>query len=332
MAKRKTKKAASAAKRKAKAAATPRVKTAEAPRKPGKGIFLIAALCVFALLVAAEMYYVSKKSAVRSMRPQFVKSWAKSHKGVTSIAAYSNHLYMIDNTRGSVYKYDRQNGTLLKIYEYEEGVYGAAEASGGTLFILHKNNTITRISSGDKVLGKIPLGGIQIAGWIDIDSNDNLFISDKGTGKITKFSPEMEKTAEFGGSGTGKDKFIQLAKVFTAPDDTIYCVNRVERKSMDIKIFTNDGKFKKSWPVKQIQEFSGLENIAVSPSGEVYINSFDASKVFVFDNNGKFLSTFETDTAKRFVITYPASLCGDKKEDLLYVDTHQLGIFNYIKY
>lgn len=309
---------------------TPAAVAAAAPKKSGLMMVVIAAIVLF---TAAEIYIVVQNNIRQSKKPEFVQSWPSEYKkGLTSMGEYGNYLYVVDNTTtGFVYKTDKRDGKLTYLYQLPELVYSAVEDSKGDIYILDKKNTVQVFYANNKPKRKIKLEGMEAAGWMEVDGKDNFYVVDLTNSYITKYDSDFNKVARFGGRGDGSGNFTNAGKVFAGPNDTLYCVNMLDTNKAQIKILDSNGKFKKAWPVKNLKKFSFLENLAVLPDGYVYINSFEGSSIFVFDANGKFMGSFDTDKSKRFLVTYPSSMTGGKN-GLLYVATHQLAAFKPIKY
>ncbi|HRU38578.1 MAG TPA: NHL repeat-containing protein [Candidatus Goldiibacteriota bacterium] len=301
--------------------------------KPGKNNILMVVLGVFILFTAAEILLVVQKTVRQGKKPEFVTSFPNEFKkGLTSLGEYGNHLYAVDSTtNGFVYKVSKKDGRLVKLYQIPEMVCSAVEDKNGDVYILDKQNTVQVFSSKDEPKKKIPLDGIKGACWLELDMKGNFYVIDCGSSMITKYDQDFNKKASFGGQGEGKAAFKSLGKLFAAPNGDLYCVNMLKLNEAQIKILDANGKFKKAWPVKAMSKFSDLANLAITPDGYVYINAFENSLIYVYDSNGKFMGSFDTDAQKRFLITFPPSIAGGK-EGLLYIPTHSLGVFKPIHY
>jgi sugar lactone lactonase YvrE len=328
MAKKKAK--AVSTKKKAAAPVIPPPKVAEPVKKPNGLVgFLLAAVL---LVVVAEVYFITVTSIRQSKRPLYVNSWAHQYKGLTSVGEYGNFLYGIDNTRGDVYKTDKNTGVLEKILSFSEGVNSAVADSKDDIFILTKDNQIFKVDGRTyKTVKKFKIGDMKEISWMEIDSKDNLFFSSPSSGLVAKYDPDFKKLLQFGGPSEDKGGISSAAKIFAGPKDDMYVMDAYKPGEIAIKIFDDNGKFIRSWPVKKIKKFDSLTNMAVAADGNVYINSYDESKIYVFGPAGKFLGSFDGDKDKRFQIIYAASITGGKS-GLIYVVTHQLVVFKTINY
>jgi len=306
-------------------------KEPQATHQSKKGILILIILLFIAFFIG-EIYYVTQKSIAENKKPEFVGAWQKINQGYTHCVIYGDNFYMVDNERGQIYIYEKQSGKSKQVLTFDEGVWGVSQLSDGKMYVLHKSNIVSILTPEGKLINKINFGTGNFSYlWIDVDSKDNIYMVDGVNAKVVKFSADLKKISEFGGRGSSKDKFsLNLAKIIVSPTDDLYCLERAEKNQANVKIFDTNGKFKNILQIKHIKQFSNLENLAISPDGYVYINDFGASKVIVYNSKGKYMGAFDTDVNKQFLITYPASICGDKEN--LYVPTHKIGIFKYIKY
>jgi hypothetical protein len=328
MAKKKVKAPSSRKKNVAVPVAAPKV--VEPVKKPNNMMAIMLAVVI--VFVVAEIYFVTVKTIRQSKRPFYVNSWIHNYKGCTSIGEYGNYIYAIDNTRGDVYKTDKVSGQLEKILSFPEGVYSALENSKGELYILTKSNEVFLVDGKTyKTIKKIKPEGITDSIWMEIDSKDNFFIVSPTSSTVVKYGPDFNKLLVFGGRGDDKQNLSGIGKVFAGPKDELYVMNSYKPGFMEVKVFDNNGKFLRAWPINNIKKFDALTNMAVAPDGNVYINAYEESKIYVFSGTGKFLGSFDGDKDKRFQIVYAASITGGKN-GLIYIHTHKLVVFKTINY
>jgi hypothetical protein len=328
MSKRKVK-AAVARKKKAPETVVEPVKTAEPSKKSNGGMYILAAVLVF---VAAEIYFMTMKNIRESKRPVYVNSWDHQYKGCTSIGQYGDYIYAVDNTRGDVYKTDKTNGTLEKIMSFPEGVYSAVQNSTGDIYVLTKTNEVIQVDGKTyKTVKTNKITDINDVNWMDVDSKDNFYLISSSSGLVEKYSPDFTKILSFGGHGDDKANLNGAGKIFAGPKDDIYVLNSYKPGAMEVKIFNDGGKYLRSWPVTKIKKFDSLTNMAIAADGNVYINSYEESKIYVFSGNGKYLGSFDGDKDKHFQIIYAASVTGGK-DGFIYVHTHKLVVFKTLTY
>jgi hypothetical protein len=328
MAKKKAK--AVAAKKKAAAPVNRAVKAAETAKKPGSMVMVLLAAVV--LVVIGEIYFITMKSIRESKKPFYVNSWPHQYKGLTSIGEYGNYIYGIDNTRGDVYKTEKTTGTLEKILNFTEGVSSAVQNSKGDIYILDKTNDVIQVDGKTyKTVKKFKIEDVKDVSWMELDSKDNFFFTSSSSGLISKYSPDLKKVLQFGGRGEGKGAVNSPAKIFAGSNDDMYVMDSFRPGEVQVEVFDDNGKFIKSWPVKNIKKFDSLTNMAIAADGNVYINAYEESKIYVYGPSGKFMSSFDGDKDKRFQIVYAASVTGGKN-GLIYVVTHKMAIFKTMTY
>ena len=307
-------------------------KTVQAKKFPLKTVIII-----FAVLAAVQMVYFTLKAVKQSKKPGLVTSWNYSTGGVTSMAEYGGHLYVLNSQSGLVYKYAKMDGTLLSKFKVNDWIGGAAETSAGETFILTRNNRILKYDSEGKPAGEAIIPVEAGLSWLALDSKDNIIAANYNKGKIYKLSPSMEKIFEAGGKGVGREMFDNIGRIYAGPGDSVYCVNWIytgssaKKKKMEVKIFSAKGKFIRSWLVKGIKKYSPLEDIAVGSSGNVYINCHFGSYVMVYNSKGRVLGSFDRDKNKMFYTAVPSAIAGGK-EGLIFIATSKIGVFKEIKY
>jgi hypothetical protein len=108
-------------------------------------------------------------------------------------------------------------------------------------------------------------------------------------------------------------------------------MNNMKDAKMEIKIFSADGKYKNSWLVKGMKSFDGFTNMAIAQNGDVYMNVLQDKRIYVYNNKGKLLGSFNENDKKTFTIQYTASITGGKN-GLIYVCTYKIGVFGVIDY
>ena len=309
----------------------PAVKPAGSAGK--KQAIFLAVIAVFVIFTAGEIYFITMKALKQGKRPVFISSWHHNYKrGCTSIGQYGDYIYAIDSGRGDVYRNRKKTGKLEKIFAYSEGVYSALQNSAGDIYILTKNGQVIRIDGTTYAeKERIQPEGITNPVWMEVDSGDNLYLVSYSTNHVVKYGPDFKKLLQFGGTGAAGDKLSGAKKVFAGPDDNMYVMDVHPDGSMDVKIFTSGGKFLKSWKVTHMAKVDWLTNMAVDTSGYVYINAYQESRIYVYDNNGKFMSSFDSDKDKKYQIVYAPSVTGGK-DGVIYVVSHSIALFEAMKY
>jgi outer membrane protein assembly factor BamB len=306
------------------------VKPVESVKKPNSMLLLI--LAAFVLLTAGEIYLMGVKSARESKKPVYVKSWPNHYHGLTSVGQYGGFIYGVDGERGVVYKTNKETGSLDKLLTYTEGVNTALENSKGEFYILMKTSEIFQVDPVTyKTIRKLRPGGMTDAYWMDVDSKDDILLISASTGKIAKFSKDFVKIKEFAGRGDDKGSLNAPGKIFVDSMDQVYALENKGPGALAVKVYDNDGKFLRSWNVTKVKKFDQLTSLAIANDGNVYINSFDEKKIYVFNAAGKYLGSFDTDKDRKFQIAYIPAMTG-AKDGNIYVATHMFATFKPIVY
>ncbi len=143
---------------------------------------------------------------------------------------------------------------------------------------------------------------------IAIGSDGTITIVDQLNYRVQQFQPDGTFLRQWGGIGTGPDKFGQIngyafgpTGLAIAPDGTIYIADTWNHR---ISAFTSNGLPLRQWggffngqdnPAalpQHTSEFYGPRGIAIGSNGLLYITDTGNSRVLVFDKDGKFVRAF----------------------------------------
>jgi|GEM_PF-4823306 hypothetical protein len=295
--------------------------------KNKKGVFA-AILVAFVLFTVVEIFYVARQNAIQNKKPEFVLAWPHSpYNGIAMIRVFGNLLYGTDDVRYQVFQFDKTTGKMQHMFDLPDGALGTVQKTNGDILILNKGNVISVFSKDYKLIKKVVLTDTRSARRIEIDSKDNIYVGDEVGMKVVKYSPDFVKMMEIGASGN--NKLTALGKIFVSPKDNLYCMNMKQQGKAAINEYNEKGDLIRSWTIPKVKQITNLCNIGVATDDYIYMNSFEESKVFVFTPAGKFAGTFDTDGARKFVVTYPSSLTSDN-QGAIYVLSHELAMFNKI--
>ena len=208
-------------------------------------------------------------------------------------------------------------------------VAGVALNSKGHIFVFSRGNTtgpaygasaaqLLEFTADGKFLREI---GHNLYAWsyahsVKIDREDNIWVTDKGSDVVVKFTPEGRVAMVFGrkqeasDEGTGALKHVQPP---LPPQDGLF--RQVTDVAWDAAGNTyisdgyinsrvakadKDGNWLKSWgePGDKPGQFHTPHSIAVDAQGNVYVADRGNHRIQVFDGDGKFL--------RQIVIDVPA--------------------------
>jgi len=217
---------------------------------------------------------------------------------------------------------------LLKLPsdQYLGEVAGVSVNSLGHIFVLSRGNTtgpaygaaaaeLLEFDRNGKFLREI---GHHLYAWsyahaVKVDKQDNIWVADKGSDMVIKFSPEGRVLMVFGRKQEASD---EKTGPLPHPNPPLPPVDGMFRQVTDMawdkagntyisdgyinsriaKVDTN-GNWLKSWgePGNQPGEFSTPHSIAVDAEDHVYVADRGNRRIQVFDGEGKFLRQITID-------------------------------------
>ena len=145
---------------------------------------------------------------------------------------------------------------------------------------------------------------------IVVAADGTITIVDQLNYRVQQFAPDGTFLRQWGGIGSGPDKFGQIngynfgpTGIAAAPDGTIYVADTWNHR---IAAFTADGKPVRQWgkffngqedPAALASsahngDFYGPRGIAIGPNGLLYVTDTGNSRIEVFDGSGKFVRAF----------------------------------------
>jgi len=210
----------------------------------------------------------------------------------------------------------------LKLPEnmYLGEVSGIAVNSKGHVFVLSRGNTtgpayaataaqLLEFDADGKYLREI---GRNLYAWsfahmVKIDRHDNIWVTDKGSDMVIKFTPEGRVAMVFGRKQEPSDedtgplkhpnpplpaepgRFRQVTDVaFDAADDTYISDGYINSRVAKVD---KDGNWLKSWGDRgsNPSQFKTPHSIATDAKGNVYVADRGNHRIQVFDGDGNFL-------------------------------------------
>lgn len=126
---------------------------------------------------------------------------------------------------------------------------------------------------------------------IAASSGGNLFVVEKGNGRVEKFSPAGAILANFGKPGTAEGQLKEPTSVAVAPDGSLWVAdtgnNRIEEWTSTFSFVRAVGK-----EGSGIGEFKHPDAIEADPAGNVLVADQGNARVQEFGFNGSFLDRF----------------------------------------
>src|SRR6478609_8872898 len=183
---------------------------------------------------------------------------------------------------------------------------GVAVNSKGHIFVLSRGNSsgpaygaaaaqLLEFDADGKFLREI---GHNLYAWsyahsVRVDQGDNLWVADKGSDMVVKFTPEGRVAMVFGRKQEASD---EKTGPLPHPNPPLPPVDGMFRQVTDMawdkagNTYISDGYIKsRGEPGDQPGQFSTPHNIAVDTEGHVYVADRGNRRIQVFDGEGKFL-------------------------------------------
>jgi YYY domain-containing protein len=120
------------------------------------------------------------------------------------------------------------------------------------------------------------------------DAKGTVFVADTGNARIVRFSPQGRLEIQWGGKGAAPGQFFEPTGLTVDGDKVYVCDNGNGR----LQIFTRDGQFVNEFPVSGWESKVYSEpNVAVDPSGTIWVTVPGAKEIRAYDSKGKLLKT-----------------------------------------
>ena len=230
---------------------------------------------------------------------------------------------------GRVYHYSYCIGAFGTSGRTFQNPYDIALGSGGKILVLNRGaegigQRITVCSmdhdyTGD--FGSYGRGDGQFI-WpmgIDLDSQENAFVSDDYLNRISVYDSEGAFVSHWGQPGSGEGELNGPAGVAFDQDDNIYIV---DCNNSRIQKFTKDGKFLSKWgsPGNGDGEFNMPWGICLDGNRNVYVADWRNDRVQKFSSDGETLLKFEASPAGVGALHRPTDVAVDSEGDVYVTD------------
>ena len=162
---------------------------------------------------------------------------------------------------------------------------------------------------------------------IDIDSQDNVYVSDENLQRITVFDPDGKFLSKWGASGSGEGQLKGPAGIAFDQDDNLYVA---ESHNHRVQKFTKDGQFILQWGSQGDGDgqFNSPWGICVDHNGDVYVADWKNNRVQKFSAQGQYLRQFKA-TPNGGDLNRPTGVAVDADGDVYVTDwgNHQVQIY-----
>ena len=183
-------------------------------------------------------------------------------------------------------------------------VPGVAVDSHDHVLVFHRGaRPILRLDSeSGEILASWGDGLFDVPHGLAVDSEDNVWVTDQSIHQVFKFNHEGELLMTLGERGVGawdETHFNEPTDVAVTPNGTVYVADG--HKNQRVVKFSKDGKFLLEWGGKGEApgEFAEPHGLGLDAEGRVYVADRQASRIQVFDENGKFLHQWKSEDLGR---------------------------------
>jgi len=213
-----------------------------------------------------------------------------------------------------------------------------ALGANGVLYVINRGGEelgqrISKCTVDHKFLsqfGGFGSGGGQFV-WptsIDLDRDENLYVSDEQLQRISIFDKEGQFLAKWGKPGSGEGELRGPSGLAFDREDNLYVVDSLNSR---VQKFTKDGKFLATWGRHGggDGEFNMPWGICLDSQGDVYVADWKNSRIQKFSAAGAFLATFGGAEAGVGEIRRPTGVAVDADGDVYVTDWshHRLQVF-----
>ncbi len=152
-----------------------------------------------------------------------------------------------------------------------------------------------------------------------MDRDENLYTSDTGAHRISRFTRDGEYLGKWGEHGASKGQVDRPSGIAFDQDDDMYVVDTMNHR---IQKFTKTGRFLMSWGRfgEGDGEFNMPWGITVDELGNVYVSDWRNDRVQKFTADGEFIFQFGRTGQGNGEFYRPAGIDVDKDGDIYVVD------------
>ena len=169
--------------------------------------------------------------------------------------------------------------------------------SAGTVYALQRSEPakVMAFDASGKLLRSWGEGLFVDAHGLRVDREDNVWVTDRGSHQVLKFSPDGKVLITIGrkgvaGDNTSTDALNGPSDLVFAPNGDLY-VSDGESTNARVVKYGKDGQFVKFWGTKGAGpgELNVPHSIAMDSRGRVYVANRSNKRIEIFNQDGKYL-------------------------------------------
>ena len=154
---------------------------------------------------------------------------------------------------------------------------------------------------------------------VDVDSNENVYISDDNASQIHMFDKDGTLLSSWGTKGSGEGELNGPSGLAFDKEDNLYIVDSLNHR---VQKFTKDGRFLAKWGSagRSQGELDMPWGISIDKEGDVYVADWKNDRVQKFSSEGEYLATFGRPGTGDGELHRPTGVAVDKDGDVYVTD------------
>ena len=254
------------------------------------------------------------------------------------------NLYVADSDNARIQKFDPSGKLLLawgtKSQDNAVGApgtfnqpWGIAVDQAGNVYVADTwNYRIQKFDSNGKFLtmwgtngdtrGVANVNPIQMYGprAIAVDAQGNVLVTDTGNKRVSKFSPNGDPIAQFGGVGADNGQFQEPVGIAIDRQGNVFVADTWNQR---IQKFDPNLNYLTQWPVQawDSQTVVNKPYLTVDANGNVFTSDPEGSRVIKFSNDGALLAVFGVRGSDLSSFNLPIGLAFDAAGNLYVADS-----------
>ena len=154
---------------------------------------------------------------------------------------------------------------------------------------------------------------------VDLDSNENVYVSDDYTNRIHIFDNDGNQLGSWGTAGSRDGELNGPFGLSFDREDNLYIVDGLNHR---VQKFTKDGRFLAKWGSQGSKEgqFNTPWGIALDKEGNVYVADWKNDRVQKLSPDGEYLASFGQPGTSDGELYRPTGVAVDKEGDVYVTD------------